>query len=133
MSIHYESAPDIKMLMDEIVEAVGFYHVKSERVLCIRSRGSKSERTVARIHGLPTIWQRSLNIKPYYLIEVISEKYDRLDREEREKTIIHELLHIPKSFKGGFRHHKGWINRRKINDIHALLTERRKLRREDLQ
>jgi len=125
MKIRYEGAHDVKVLVDEIIKAVNFYHVKSERVICIRSRGSKSKRIIARIHGLPRVWQESLNMKPYYLIEVISENYDNISEEEKEKTIVHELLHIPKNFKGGFRHHKGWINRKKIESLHLILLEKR--------
>jgi predicted metallopeptidase len=43
--------------------------------------------------------------KSFYLIEVISEQYDKMPEEEQIKTIIHELMHIPKSFGGGFIHH----------------------------
>jgi len=127
MDIRYEMAHDVKALVDEIVKAMNFHHIVRERVLCIRSRGSRAKRTVARIHGLPRIWQTSLKTQPYYAIEVISERYDSLSGEEKEKTIIHELLHVPKSFRGGFRHHRGWINRRKIEGLHKILVEKRKL------
>lgn len=128
MDIQYKTAHDVKVLVDDIIKAIGFRHIISERVLCVRSRGSRAKRTVARIHGLPKIWQKALEIRPYYIIEVISERYDSLNGEEKEKTIIHELLHVPKGFKGGFRHHAGWINRRKIEGLHKILVEKRKMK-----
>ncbi len=50
---------------------------------------------------LGKVWEAGFNIKPRYLIEVISERYDRLNQQEKEKVIIHELLHIPKCFGEG--------------------------------
>jgi predicted metallopeptidase len=129
MSIRYEEAPDVKKLVAEIQRTISFDNVVVERVICVRSKGSKSKRIIARIHGLPRVWQEFLNMKSYYLIEVISENYDYQSPEEKEKTIIHELLHIPQGFKGGFRGHKGWINRRKIDNLHTLLVEKRRMNR----
>ena len=125
MNIHYEDAEDAKVLADEIIRFVGFDHIAKERVIYVRSRGSKSRNIIARIHGLPRIWQKSLKMKPFYIIEVLSENYDDLDLEEKEKTIIHELLHIPKGFRGGFRHHKGWITKKKIEGLYSTLVKKR--------
>ena len=130
MRIHYEAADDVKELTDGIIRAIEFDHIDDGRVLCMRSKGSKARRTIARIHGLPRIWQLALTTRTYYTIEVISENFDCLSTEEKEKTIIHELLHIPKGFKGGFRHHKGWINRRKIDGLHRVLVEKRRQERD---
>ena len=127
MAIRYDTAHDVKVLANEIIETLSFYHIIPERVLCVRSRGSRSKRTIARIHGLPRIWQEALNTNPYYIIEVISERYDNQTEEEKEKTIIHELLHIPKGFKGGFRYHKGWITKGRIESLYRILVRKRRL------
>jgi predicted metallopeptidase len=74
---------------------------------------------------LGRIWQEALLRPPAYVIEVISERYDKLGEEEKEKTLIHELLHIPKGFSGGFRPHKGYIDRRRIDELHEVLTQKR--------
>ena len=127
MSLRYEEAPDVKRLVNEIVDSLDLFHVVPQFVYCYRSKGSKSERTVARIHGLGKIWQEALLKPPAYVIEVISERYDSLSEEEKEKTIIHELLHIPKGFSGGFRPHKGYINKKRVEKLHRILAEKRSL------
>ena len=125
MLLRYEEAPDIKRLVNEIVGSLGLFHVVPQFVYCYRSKGSKSRSTVARIHGLSKIWQEVLLRSPTYIIEVISERYDRLDKEEKEKILIHELLHIPKGFSGGFRPHKGYISNKQVDKLHKTLLERR--------
>ena len=125
MTISYVEAPDVKRLVDEIAEKLDFFHVVPQFVYCYRSHGSRSEQVIARIHGLGKIWQEALRKPPTYVIEVISERYDKMSREEKEKTLIHELLHIPKGFSGGFRPHKGYISTKRIEKLHRLFKERR--------
>lgn len=77
-----------------------------EHVAFLRSTGSKARRTIARCHALGKAMQIGMGReKGFYLIEVISEKFDKLSPDEQLKVIIHELMHIPKSFGGGFIHH----------------------------
>jgi predicted metallopeptidase len=125
MSIRYFEAPEIKEQIREIAEALGFFHVVPQFIWCFRSKGSKSARTIARIHGLGKIWQEALSIPTYYAIEVISERYDRLSEQEQEKVLIHELLHIPKGFTGGFRPHKGYIDTRTVESLYRTLQKQR--------
>ena len=127
LPLEYLEAPDVKKLVDEIVDGLDLFHIVLQFVYCYRSKGSKSKRTVARIHGLGKIWQEALVRPPAYVIEVISERYDRLSDEEKEKTLIHELLHIPKGFSGGFRPHKGYINRKHVEKLHRALLKKRSL------
>ncbi len=127
LPLQYQEAPDVKRLADEIADRLDLFHVVPQFVYCYRSKGSKSKRTVARIHGLGKIWQEALVRPPAYAIEVISERYDSLSEEEKEKTLIHELLHIPKGFSGGFRPHKGYISRKKVEKLHRTLLEKRLL------
>jgi predicted metallopeptidase len=125
LRLKYLEAPDVKMLVDEIVTKLDMSHVVSQSVHCLRSKGSKSKRIIARIHGLGRIWQIALGQSPAYVIEVISEQYDRLNKEDKEKTLIHELMHIPKGFKGGFRPHKGYISKKKVEKMHREYVRRR--------
>ncbi len=129
MPIKYFEAPDVKGLVDEILDSLDFFNVVPEFVFCVRSKGSKSRRTIARIHGLGRIWQEALRLAPSYVIEVISERYDRLSEEEKEKTIIHELLHIPKGFSGGFRPHKGYVDQKTVERLFSALQKRRKAKK----
>jgi predicted metallopeptidase len=127
LTLEYMEALDVKRLVDEIVESLDLFHVVPQFVYCCRSRGSKSTRIIARIHGLGRIWQEALRRPPVYVIEVISERYDKLSDEEKEKTVIHELLHIPKGFSGGFRPHKGYIDKKRVERLHRTLLKRRSL------
>ena len=125
MPIKYFEAPDVKRLVDEILDSLEFFNVVPQFVFCVRSRGSKSRRTIARIHGLGRIWQEALRLAPSYVIEVISERYDKLTEEEKEKTMIHELLHIPKGFSGGFRPHKGYVDQKTVEHLFRTLQKHR--------
>ena len=129
MPIKYTEAIDAKKLVNEIAEALDFFHVVPQFVFCVRSCGSKSRRTIARIHGLGRIWQEVLNLPSAYVIELISERYDKLSETEKEKIIIHELLHIPQGFSGGFRPHKGYIDERTVELLHKKLQAQRRIKK----
>jgi predicted metallopeptidase len=102
--MRYEYAPDIQEIAEEISHLL-FPHVKMSRVKCFRSFGSNSRYTIARCHTIGKLMQETIGVKAFYGLEFISERFDKLSEEEKIKTIIHELMHIPKSFGGGFRHH----------------------------
>jgi predicted metallopeptidase len=102
--LKYEDALDLQERMHEIVRLLGMRHVNVERVKCIRSFGSSSRGTIARCHALGKLMQKAMGTKAFYAIEFL-ERFDRLDKKEQDKVIIHELMHIPKTFGGGFRHH----------------------------
>lgn len=125
MVIKYFSAPDIKLQVDSIAADLELNHIIFKQVYCIRSKGSRAKRTIARIHGLGKIWQGVLETPPSYIIEVISEVFDNLSFEDKEKTLIHELLHIPGGFSGGFRPHKGYVERKIVNKLYKKLQARR--------
>ena len=125
MPIKYYDAPEIKKQVDQLAEECEFFHVVPQFVYCVRSRGSKAKRTIARIHGLAKLWQGVLNMPPAYTIEVISEIYDKMCDEDKEKTLIHELMHIPGGFSGGFRPHKGYVERKMVDEVYAKLKKAR--------
>lgn len=102
----WEKAQDIKEELEKILKKIDFPHIDIERVVCFRSFGSKSSAR-ARIWSLPRVWQKALNVKAHYVIEVLSEKFDRLSLDDQKRVLIHELLHIPKTFSGSLRPHRG--------------------------
>jgi predicted metallopeptidase len=104
MGISYELDSEIQKTVNEIARLL-FPHVRIDSVVCIRSHGSGSRGTIARCHALGKAMQLALGRKGFYVIEVISKRFDRLSEIDKLKTLIHELMHIPKSFGGGFIHH----------------------------
>lgn len=95
---------DIKKEMEELVMSIDMPHIQVDRVFCYRTTGSKA-RAYARIWSFPKIFQEVLTIEPAYVMEIISEKFDTLDHDNKKKVIIHELLHIPKNFSGSLLPH----------------------------
>ena len=104
MGIKYQIAEDLQQAMNELAGML-FPHVRTDDVVCLRSHGSTSRGTIARCHALGKAMQMGLGRKGFYLIEVISERFDKMSEEDQIKTMIHELMHIPKSFGGGFIFH----------------------------
>lgn len=104
--MNWYPAPEIKKRIADIVPHLNLPHIDPERLTIFRSYGSKG-RAIARIWSLPTVWQLALNIKPQYVIEVISERFDKMREEDQDRTLIHELMHIPKTFSGALVAHKG--------------------------
>ncbi len=101
----YTFAPEIQKKAEEI-SILLFPHIKIEHVKCFKSQGSSTKRTIARCHAMGKIMQKALDRKTsFYVLEFLSERFDKLSEEDKIKTIIHELMHIPKSFGGGFKHH----------------------------
>ena len=116
----YIPAPDLQTRMREIVKALEMLHVDVDRVECIRSQGSSSKSTIARCHALGKVMQKAMKTKAFYTIEFL-ERFNKLSEKEQDKVIIHELLHIPKSFGGGFRHHD-YVRDRHVNALYEKLT-----------
>lgn len=117
-------ADDIKKRIKRILQKIDFPYIDGRRIVCFRSFGSKS-RAYARIWSLPTIWQKALKVKSHYCIEVLAERFDKLDEERKTKVLIHELLHIPKTFSGAILPHRGRgrvrVDTRTVNRIYKKL------------
>ncbi len=118
--MQWQNAPDIKRLATKIIKTRIFPHVKSNDLVFMRGFGSSSL-AIARIWSLPKPWQLALHIKPRYIIEVLAEHFDKLPDTEKEKTLIHELMHIPKTFSGALVSHRNrgtHINRKNVEKMY---------------
>ncbi|MBI2543589.1 MAG: metallopeptidase [Candidatus Aenigmarchaeota archaeon] len=114
--IKYYKDPNMESKVKEISDRLDINH-DSSRVICIRSTGSKSRRVLARCHTISRAIQTGLGLKAHYVIEVISENFDKLSDEDKIKTLIHELMHIPKAFGGGFKGHSH-VNKRTVENMY---------------
>ncbi len=103
--IKYQEAEDMRKEAEKIINKLELKHIKLDSVAFLRSHGSSSKRTIARCHALSVPLQLGLGRKAFYTIEVLGERFDKLSEDERIRVIIHELMHIPKAFGGGFIHH----------------------------
>jgi len=123
MKIRYIPAPDLEERVKKIIKVTGLTYIDVERVKCVRSFGSKSN-IYARIHGVSRAFLTGLRIKPHYVIEFASENFDVLPEDEKDKVIIHELLHIPKTFSGNLLPHGRSKIDREANILFKILKER---------
>ena len=114
--IKYYYASDLHEKAVEISKLM-FPHVDVSRIKCFRSTGSSTKGTIARCHGMAKIMQLTAEIKPHYAIEFISERFDRMSQEDQVKVIIHELMHIPFNFGGGFKHHN-YVTEGNVNQMY---------------
>jgi len=106
----------------EIAVKLGLTHIDLDRISVVMSNGSTSRRTIARIHTLGKVMQLGMKCNSFYTIELLSERFSKESEEEKAKTIIHELLHIPRSFGGGFRSHRQYVNKRTVEDAFKRLN-----------
>jgi len=119
--IEWSPAPDVKKRVLNLLETLSLGWSKKPRIICFRSSNANT-RAYARIWGLSRIWQQALNLSPSYIIEVISEKFDRLSDFEKDKVLLHEIAHIPKNFSGALVPHirRGKRNFRDKVEKHLL-------------
>lgn len=115
----YEKATEIKVKVDELIKRLNMDYIYAKNIHCIRSFDAKT-RAYARIWGMAPLFSEVVGIEPNYIIEVISRRFDKLSPREQIKTLIHELMHIPKTFSGALLPHRGryhHINDREVEKI----------------
>jgi len=121
----FKEAPDVKRQVNLIISRLALNYLSRSQIFCYRSYGSSS-RAIARIWSLPQIWQKALKEKPHYIIEVLSEKFDRLNEKEKIKVLIHEILHIPHTFSGALLPHRTGtfrLDQRIVNKLYQQYKE----------
>jgi len=115
----YSLAPEIKNQITILVNELKMEHVQIDQIHCIRSFDAKT-RAIARIWGMAKLFSEVAGIKPTYIIEVNAKRFDKQNEREKIKTLIHELMHIPKTFSGALLSHRGRhhaINDREVEKI----------------
>jgi predicted metallopeptidase len=110
VSVSWELDSEIERRSLELIRNLELEWLSYGRIFFYRSINSKA-RAYARTWGLPKLWQRTLGVEPAYIVEVISEHFDKLSEREQDKVLLHELTHIPHNFSGALvphtRHKKG--------------------------
>lgn len=122
----YEPAPDIKKQVDILIEQLNFTYIIPQNIHCIRSLDAKT-RAIARIWGMSRLFKEVAGLEPHYIIEVNTKRFDKLPPREKIKTLIHELMHIPKTFSGALLSHRGphhRINDREVEKVLRALEDR---------
>lgn len=104
VDIVWQEDKKLKRQLKKTIKEAGITWVKTSRIFTYRSENAKT-RAYARIWGLSRIWQKALKEDPAYILEVISEKYDKLSDHEKSKVLLHEVAHIPKNFSGALVPH----------------------------
>lgn len=119
----YAAAPEIKKQIEVLVKGLNLTHIKVSNLHCIRSFDAKT-RAIARIWGMSRLFKEVAGLDPHYIIEVNAKKFDKQTEREKIKTLIHELMHIPKTFSGALLSHRGphhAINDREVEKLLKLL------------
>jgi len=124
--VEWKKASDVELRLTKLISKTELGWVNKGKIYTFRSSNSKA-RAYARIWGLSRIWQQALKTKPQYIIEVISERFDKLSEKQKDEILLHELAHIPKNFSGSLVPHfrKG---KRKFHDkVKKLISSYNKL------
>ncbi|MCX7955653.1 MAG: putative metallopeptidase [Patescibacteria group bacterium] len=118
----YKLAPEIKRQIKFLVKKLRFNHIKINNIHCIRSFDAKT-RAIARIWGMSRLFKEVAGLEAHYIIEVNAKRFDKLPEREKIKTLIHELLHIPKTFSGALLSHKGRHHRINDKEVEKIIKQ----------
>lgn len=125
--MEWYEADDLKKEAENILSILHLPHIDLSRIFFFRTQGSKS-RSYARIWAMPKIFQKALGIEPAYVIEVLAQYYDKLDKDGQRKVLIHEFLHIPKNFSGALAPHRR-RGKHLSHEVNRLFKEYKKVKK----
>lgn len=125
LSMKYELAPEIKKRITLLVSELNWDYIQLNQIHCIRSFDAKT-RAIARIWGMAKLFKEVVGLDPHYIIEVNAKKFDKLSEREKTKTLIHELMHIPKTFSGALLSHKGRYHRINDREVEKIIRKMEK-------
>jgi Predicted metallopeptidase len=112
--LELKKAEDVKKLALRINKEANM-GIDLNKVVFLRSRNSKTT-AIARTLTLPPQWRYVLGEDILYIVEVVSEKFDNLECNDKIFVITHELMHIPRTMKGLRNHnYKGFKQIRRIS------------------
>lgn len=120
----YKLAPEIKRQIRVLIKELNFTHIKPNQIHCIRSFDVKT-RAVARIWGMSRLFKEVAGLEPNYIIEVNAKRFDKLPEREKIKTLIHELMHIPKTFSGALLSHRGRYHEISDREVEKIIATSR--------
>lgn len=118
----YTEAPEIKKQIEVLVKGLNLTHIKVSNVHCIRSLDAKTQ-AIARIWGMSRLFKEVAGLDPHYIIEVNAKRFDKQNDREKIKTLIHELMHIPKTFSGALLSHRGPHHAINDREVEKLLKQ----------
>lgn len=107
--------PRATYVVRELISRLGLDYIKPSNIVVVRNLDSKSS-AYARIYALPRPIMVGFDLEPLYAIEIIQQRFKALDCETKIRVLVHELLHIPRSFSGGLLPHRSNVFS-KIDDL----------------
>ncbi|MDD4353321.1 MAG: putative metallopeptidase [Candidatus Nanoarchaeia archaeon] len=123
MNLKFQRAIVEEAIMKDIVEKLGWNYLNTDQIRCVFSKNTSTSRVIGRIWSTPRIFSEVFETKPMYVIELIDKRYSNLSDKDKVKVIIHELLHIPKTFSGALSPHKNMAKTLNCKTVDALLKE----------
>jgi len=99
--VEYYEALELKERAIKIAQKLNLNHIDFDRVHFYRY--TCNTRTIAKVTGFfKTLQLAYPHIQPFYVITINNHNFERESEKEQNQTILHELLHIPKTFSGEY-------------------------------